>query len=226
MHTHKFLKPFLLLIGFLQFTVAPYAQQNPPFWNEINAFKKSDSAHPVPKHEILFVGSSSFTKWQDVQSYFPAYPIINRGFGGSSFPDVIRYAPDIIFPYDPKQVVIYCGDNDLAFSDTITANTVYLRFVQLFQMIRQKLPSASIVFVSIKPSPSRDRLRPKVIEANQKIKDFLSKQSNTGYVDVFSLMLDSSGKPNDEIFIEDKLHMNAKGYAIWQKAIEPYLLKK
>jgi lysophospholipase L1-like esterase len=29
----------------------------------------------------------------------------------------------------------------------------------------------------------------------------------------------------DEIFIADKLHMNAKGYAIWQKLIEPFLLK-
>jgi hypothetical protein len=27
------------------------------------------------------------------------------------------------------------------------------------------------------------------------------------------------------IFLEDKLQMNPKGYAIWKKEIEPYLLK-
>lgn len=93
-------------------------------------------------------------------------------------------------------------------------------------MIRKHLPSANIVYVAIKPSPSRVKLMPKAKEANSKIKEFLSKQPKTGFVDVFSLMLDASGKPIEDIFIEDKLHMNAKGYAIWQKAIEPYLLKK
>src|SRR5476651_483122 len=81
----------------------------PPFRKDIDAFKRKDSLQMPPKHAILFVGSSSFTKWTDVQQYFPGYPIINRGFGGSSLPDVIRYADEIIFPYDPKQIIIYCG---------------------------------------------------------------------------------------------------------------------
>src|SRR5213596_1026689 len=90
--------------------------QEPPFYNEIQQFKKQDSISFPPKDAILLVGSSSFRKWQDVQSYFPNYTIINRGFGGSVLPDVIRYANDIIIPYHPKQVLIYCGDNDLASS--------------------------------------------------------------------------------------------------------------
>src|ERR1700750_1682811 len=92
-------------------------EQHPPFWNDIQAFKKKDSAQMPPPNQILFVGSSSFTKWTDVQSYFPSYPIINRGFGGSSLPDVIRYENDVIFKYSPKQIVMYCGENDIAGSD-------------------------------------------------------------------------------------------------------------
>jgi len=38
-------------------------------------------------------------------------------------------------------------------------------------------------------------------------------------------MLEENGKPIENIFLDDKLHMNAKGYAIWQKLIEPHLLK-
>jgi lysophospholipase L1-like esterase len=196
-----------------------------PFIADIQNFKKQDSINPPPQHAILFVGSSSFTKWTDVQSYFPNYTIINRGFGGSSFPDVIRYADDIIFPYHPKQVVIYCGDNDLAFADTVTSNTVFDRFKKLFVLIREKMPHENILFVSIKPSPSRARLMPKVVEANDMIKQFLSAQKNASFVDVYHLMLDKGGKPIDDIFIQDKLHMNAKGYAIWQKAMAPYLMK-
>jgi lysophospholipase L1-like esterase len=199
-----------------------YAQA---FRSDIENFKKQDSSNPPPQHAILFVGSSSFTKWTDVQSYFPEYKIINRGFGGSSLPDLIRYADDIIFPYHPKQVVIYCGDNDLAFSDTVSARTVFERLAILFQLIRAKIPNENIVFVSIKPSPSRARLMPKEEVANGMIKEYLAAEKDASFVDVYHLMLDNKGKPVDSIFIEDKLHMNAKGYAIWKKAIEPYLLK-
>lgn len=199
---------------------------HPPFWSDIQAFKKQDSVHPPPKNAILFVGSSSFTKWTSVQKDFPGYTIINRGFGGSSLPDVIRYQNDVIFPYHPKEVVIYCGDNDLAASDTVAAGTVVNRFKQLFSSIRKHLPSASIVYVSIKPSPSRQRLMPKMDSANKMIKAFLAKNKKTGFVDVYHKMLNGDGKtPIDEIFVEDKLHMNSKGYAIWIKAIKPYLVK-
>jgi lysophospholipase L1-like esterase len=199
--------------------------QQPAFYNDIQNFKKQDSTHFPPRHAILFVGSSSFTKWVDVQKYFPAYTIVNRGFGGSSLPDVIRYADDIIFPYQPKQVVIYCGENDFASSDTVTVQTVFERFKQLFKMIRSRLDNVSVLYVSMKPSPSRERLRPKFEEANKLIKEYLGKKKNAVYIDVYHKMLNADGSPMKDIFLEDNLHMNAKGYAIWQKIIEPYLMK-
>ncbi len=107
------------------------------------------------------MGSSSFRMWKNVQQDFPGYTIINRGFGGSSLPDVINYADEIIFPYEPKQIVIYCGENDLAASDTVTAQMVVDRFKALFFLIRDRMPDVPVVFVSIKPSPSREKLWPK-----------------------------------------------------------------
>ncbi len=200
--------------------------QQLPFYDEIQQFKKQNSISFPPKNSILFVGSSSFRKWQDVQSYFPKYKIINRGFGGSTLPDVIRYANDIILPYHPKQVVIYCGDNDLASSDTITPEIVTDRFKTLFHIIRKYLPAANIAYVSIKPSPSRKQLMPKMKRANMQIKSYLGKQKNTSFIDVYQPMLLPDGKPRPEIFLEDSLHMNEKGYAIWKKTIQPHLIKK
>ena len=197
----------------------------PPFWKDIQNFKKQDSISFPRKNAILLIGSSSFTKWTDVQTYFPKHPIINRGFGGSTLQDVIRYADDIITPYQPKQIVIYCGENDLASSDTVTAQMVLDRFIQLFSIIRQHDPSVRLAFVSLKPSPSRQHLWPKMVEANQLIKDFLATQKKTAFIDVYSKMFNNDGTVMQDIFIEDNLHMNAKGYAIWQKIIEPYLIK-
>ena len=138
-----------------------YAQ---PYSKEIAIFKKQDSVWFPPANAILFVGSSSFTKWTDVQSYFPDYPIINRGFGGSAITDVIRYESDIIFPYKPKQIVIYCGENDIAGDSTVTGKIVFERFKQLYGDIRQHLSNVPIVYISMKPSPSRWAMRNRMME--------------------------------------------------------------
>lgn len=217
----------LILLFCSCLTVVLLFAQSPtlPFRKEIDAFKKSDSLHLPPTKAILLVGSSSFTKWTDVQNYFPAYPIINRGFGGSSLTDVIRYADEIIFPYAPKQIFIYCGENDIAASDTVTAATVLQRFQQLFFIIRAKLPKVPVAFISIKPSPSRWKFEPVIIKANQLIKDFIASQPFTTYINVHDAMLNASGLPMPEIYIGDQLHMNEKGYAIWQKILLPVLKK-
>jgi lysophospholipase L1-like esterase len=196
-----------------------------PFIDEINAFKKQDSASMPPKNAILFVGSSSFRMWSSVQQDFPVHVVINRGFGGSSLPDVIRYADQIIIPYQPKQILIYCGENDMASSDTIAAQTVNSRFQQLFNQIRKALPDVPIAFVSMKPSPSRQHLLKKIANANELIKRFLKDQPKTAYIDVFSAMVDQDGNPNPDLFVDDRLHMNKKGYAIWVQIIGPYLIK-
>ena len=222
----KIFRTFVFFLLLLSVLPAVHAQETAPFYSDIQSFKKQDNTHFPPAHSILFIGSSSFTKWTDVQNYFPGYPIINRGFGGSSLPDVIRYADDIIFPYNPKQVVIYCGENDLAASDTVTANVVFSRFTHLFDLIRNRMPDVPIAFISLKPSPSRAHLMGKMTSANTMIRDFLANKKNAAFIDVYSKMLNPDGTPMKDIFIEDNLHMNAKGYAIWKKVIGPYLVKK
>jgi len=203
-----------------------FAQNTKPaFWNDIQQFRKQDSVQPPPSNAILFVGSSSFTRWTDVQNYFPGYTIINRGFGGSTLVDVLRYEEDVIFKYNPKQILIYCGENDFASSDTITPTTVFNRFKTLFSEIRTVYPKVPIAYISMKPSPSRWNLRDKFMTGNHLIEDYLKKQKNAQFISVWKPMLGSDGKPKKEIFVEDNLHMNAQGYAIWQKIIQPTLVK-
>ncbi|MFT3682206.1 MAG: GDSL-type esterase/lipase family protein [Ferruginibacter sp.] len=197
----------------------------PPFYDDIQAFKRQDSISFPAKHAILFVGSSSFTKWTDVQDYFPGYPIVNRGFGGSTLVDVTNYVNDIIIPYEPKQIVIYCGENDIAYADTIAPYLILVRFQALFNIIRKKYPSVPIAFISLKPSPSRQKLWPKMIKANRLIKNYLSKKRKTAFIDVYHNMFQKDGTIMKEIFTADDLHMNEKGYHIWQKIIQPYLVK-
>lgn len=203
-----------------------FAQQaKPAFWQDIQHFRHLDSVQPPPAHPILFVGSSSFTKWTDVQNYFPGYTILNRGFGGSTLNDLLRYEEDVIFKYDPKQIVIYCGENDIASSDTVTSAVAFDRFKKLYAEIRAMYPDVPVVYISMKPTPSRWQLRDRMMQSNKLIRNYLKKEKNAQFVNVWNAMLGPDGKPKPDIFIEDNLHMNAKGYAIWQKILQPYLLK-
>jgi lysophospholipase L1-like esterase len=219
------MKKLQLILAFLFCCSDINAQLPPPFYEDIQAFKKQDADSMPPKNAILFVGSSSFTMWKDVQDYFPGHTIINRGFGGSTLWDVIRYANDVIIPYHAKQVVIYCGENDIAYADETTPEMVLDRFKQLFKIIRDNDPAVPVAFISLKPSPSRKHLWVKMKKANHLIKKYLAANKKTVFINVWPKMFNKDGTIMKDIFVEDNLHMNAKGYHIWQKAIAPYLVK-
>ena len=209
---------------FLFLSLCSHFTFSQPFKDAILEFQRMDSISMPKKGSILFVGSSSFTNWKDVQDYFPTYPIINRGFGGSSLPDVIRYAQETIIKYAPKQIYIYCGENDIAADPSISADTILNRFKIVYTIIRKQLKkNTPIVYVSMKPSLARWNYESKIVEANGLIKQFIETQKNILFLDVHSAMLDPDGMVKADIFLEDQLHMNAKGYTIWQGIIAPTL---
>lgn len=222
----KKITTLVLYFALLQvFTNQSFAQQRNTFNKEIEAFKNQDKVNPPAEGGIVFVGSSSFRLWTNVQDYFPGYNIINRGFGGSSLLDVIQHASTTIYPYKPSQVLIYCGENDFSYTKNTNADTIFYRFKTLFGMIRNELPRTEIVYVSMKPSVNRLKYLPEMRRANEIIRKYLKKQKRSAYIDVYSKMILADGSPMHDIFKPDNLHMNEKGYAIWQKAIKPYLKK-
>jgi lysophospholipase L1-like esterase len=192
--------------------------QNTPFWNDIKTFKKQDSIAEPTHYKTLFIGSSSFTKWKTLEQDLPEYAPLNRAFGGSTLPDVIRYRAAIIEKYNPERIVIYCGENDIASSDSVTGKIVLERFILLYQHIRKKFPAIDIYYISLKPSPLRWEMRDRMLDANYRIADFCKKQKHTHFISIWKQMLENS-KPNPSLFIEDSLHMNKKGYEIWMKEI-------
>lgn len=184
-------------------------------------FAAEDAAHPPPRDAALFVGSSSIRLWETLAGDFPGVAVINRGFGGSEIRDSTWYADRIVVPYKPRLIVFYAGDNDIASGRS--PRQLHDDFLAFVKRVRRDLPSVPIVFVSCKPSPSRARLLDAQREANALIRAEAARQKRVAFVDVFAPMLDAAGQPRAGLFLEDRLHMNAAGYAIWRDAIAPYL---
>jgi lysophospholipase L1-like esterase len=187
---------------------------------DIAAFEASAQTNPPPKNCIVFVGSSSIKRWTNLVADFPGFPVVNRGFGGSQLADSVNFAERIIVPCQPRQVVIYAGGNDINAGKA--PEVVYGDFVALVAKLRARLPHASIAFISSAPNPARWAQVEKVKRLNALAADYC-RRHHVAFIDVFPLMLGPDGLPTPDIYIADRLHMNAKGYAIWKEAIGPYL---
>ena len=205
---------------------AAEAQTNagPSRWeSEIRTFESADKTNPPPPDAVLFVGSSSIRLWKTLAQDFREYHVINRGFGGSEIADSVAFAERIVIPCRPKTIVLYAGDNDLAAGKS--PQHVFAGFKAFVQKIQAALPGTRIAFLSIKPSPSRWHLAGEIKTANRMIGDFCRRKKRLIYIDVFHPMLGPDGKPRAELFVEDRLHLNPKGYALWTRIIRSRLQK-
>lgn len=217
------MKKIFSLLLLLVVSYSALAQERHAFWDDIQSFKKSDADHPPPKSAILLIGSSSFTKWTDVGTYFPNKTFINRGFGGSTLKDLNFYSDDLLKPYSPKQIIIYCGENDFAADQNVAPKEVFNRFKKFYATIRKYYPKIPVDYISIKFSPSRKNLWPKMAATNQLIENFMKRKPNADYIDITKSMETPDGKIRKDLFLEDMLHMKPEGYELWKKEMEPYL---
>ncbi|MBT8320659.1 MAG: G-D-S-L family lipolytic protein [Eudoraea sp.] len=180
----------------------------------------NDSLWDQNQETIIFTGSSSIRTWENLQSEFPSYQIINSGFGGSHASDLLFYAAELILRYQPRKVFIYEGDNDL--SEGKRPGKILKHINAILARIWLNYPGTEVVLISAKPSIVRWNRRRAFKRLNRRFKRMAKKQPNIGYVDVWTPML-SGKKLKKDLFIEDGLHMNQKGYELWKQAIDPYV---
>ena len=184
-------------------------------------FKEQDASGSPADSVILFVGSSTIENWKTLQEDFPGKPVLNRGVSGTKTIDMVNMFEHLVTPYNPKQVFLYPGDNDIGYK--WTPEEILEQVKRLYSLVREEKPDAGIVFISIKPSPRRVKDMDKIIKANDLIRAFAQSCPDTEYADVFSAMLSPDGGLVPEYYREDGLHLTAEGYKVWKKVISGYI---
>ncbi len=217
------MKSKLFLFLFLVLVKNTNAQQGFPYANEISAFKHQDSISFPKKDGILFIGSSSIRLWDDLEKRFADKPIIKRGVGGCQLSHLVDfYTPFILYPYQPRKIFIYAGENDIAAGEN--AEFVFDKFKKLWEDMNKKLPAASIYYMSIKPSPSRAKFYPEIIKANKYIKEYLASKPKSTYIDLGTVLFKKgTTNPDSTLYKADYLHLNHSGYDRWQKVLNPFV---
>ena len=214
----------VVVLAILLLVLGPTMSAQESQWEPaIAKFEERDAKNPPAKGGIVFVGSSSIRMW-NLKKSFPGWDVLNRGFGGSMTSDSVEFAERIILKYEPRQVVIYAGDNDIARNKT--PQTVFDDTKELFGIIHDALPETKITYIAIKPSIARWNLVGKMREANSMIESYSTQDERIDFVDVDTPMIGEDGQPKPELFIQDGLHMTAEGYSVWNELLLPRLVKK
>lgn len=224
------MKPALLLLLAALVAAAPAAPapaaadapaRTLPFEKEILAYEAADRTNPPPRGAILFIGSSSIRLWKTLAADFPRHAVINRGFGGSQIADSVRYTPRLVLPHRPRLVVLYAGGNDINAGKT--PEQVLADYRAFVQGIHAALPDTRIACISIAPNPARWKQVERVRAANALLEAQTRTDPRLRFINVFPHMLGPDGLPQPDIFVQDRLHMNAAGYQIWTRVVAPFL---
>ena len=187
----------------------------------IAAYEASDAENAPDPGSIVFVGSSSILFWDTLTEDMAPMPVLNRGFGGSEIAHATYFADRIVLPYEPSAIVLYAGDNDIAFG--LSADCTFEDFEAFVAHIRAAARGTPIYYISIKPSPARWTLWQEMQRANQLIEARTTTVSTLHFIDVSEAMLDEQGQPIGELFLADGLHMTTAGYELWTSIVRPRL---
>ncbi len=215
----------LLSVGLCLFALLSgvVAQAAPERWEKvIQRFEKQDVESPPAKGQILFIGSSSIVGW-DLEKYFPELDALNRGFGGSEIADSNFYFKRMVTSYEPRKIVLYAGDNDIAGGKN--AETVVADFKVFYAKVKAEVPGCPVIYVGIKPSIARWNLWPEMKAANDAIAAMAEKDEQLTFFDTAVLTLGEDGKPRADLLKKDGLHLTPPGYEIWSDAIRPLLVR-
>ena len=201
----------------------PEPEKQPyPFEDNILLFERADSINPPPQNAILFIGSSSIRMWQTLKKDMAPLKVINRGFGGSHAEHVLHFMNRIVFPYHPRAIVFYEGDNDI-FAGKSPERVLY-DYQAFADSVHINLPETRLFILSLKPSYNRIKIWPEMEKTNILLKKFCAQYEFLEYIDISRTMFDDQGFLRKDIFLDDQLHMNAKGYALWTEVIRKRLL--
>jgi hypothetical protein len=192
---------------------------------EIVKFENLDKTEKYPSDAVMFAGSSSIRLWSSLAQDMAPYNVIQRGYGGAKLSDYTVYA-DRIFSLHPCQaLVIFIANDIMGTKQDKTPEEVKKLFLNLLKTFRKSHPSSPVFWIEITPSSSRWKVWPQITKANDLIRKACENHRNTYFIKTSFAFLNEKGLPKDELFRDDKLHLNADGYKVWTGIIKVELNK-
>jgi len=187
--------------------------------------KKRSPDGPPRIGEIVCVGSSHMAIWKTVRKDLAPLTIYNFGIGGTTMKDAAdHFARELVIPYKPRAVILYEGSNDIA--RDMTPAEILGHFRRFYGQVRKALPETRFYVLGIVPSPEERFEKWETLEqANTALQKECNTQPWLTFIDTTTGLIGKDGQPRLECFLPKNIHMNAKGYKVWAKAVAPVVVK-
>ena len=175
---------------------------------------------------VVFLGSSSIDFWRErIEKDFPNSHPIDLGLWGTDLAYLQENIDAWTKKYPAKTFVIYSGENDINNEPRRKAFQVAADYRKLLDTIHEKLPSAKVLVLSIKPRVGKEHLwsHGETVKANELLRKELPKLDYVTFLDTYPRMFKPDQTPRDDFYREDGIHLNAKGYDLWRDIVRPHL---
>ena len=187
---------------------------------EIEAFEKLDETRVYPDDAILFIGSSSIRLWKTLEEDMKPFNVIQRGYGGAHFRDMVFFTERILADHKLSMVVCFVANDISGSSRDGTPKEVLGLFKLFVKQVREKHPTIPILQIAVTPTKSRWKYWDKINQVNNLIKAYCEKRENLYFINTVPAYLDKDGQPKPEWFVSDQLHLNTEGYEVWNGLIK------
>lgn len=217
---------FMMLVLFLMNSCISTEQfkKNSTKWEkDIAAFEALDRSEKYPENAVLFMGSSSIRLWSTLQEQMKPYSVIQRGFGGSNMADLSMYTKRIVYPHQFQAVVIFVANEITVSPNDRNARETGALYKEVVHSIREKYQKQPIFLIEVTPSRKRWEKWDQIKETNSELKRICTKEKNMYFIETANFYLNEKGLPREELFRDDKLHLNDAGYKIWGDIIKKKL---
>ena len=200
--------------------------QNPDQWEgAMQNFEALDRTNSYAKDALFFTGSSSIRLWKTLEQDMSPYPVIQRGFGGSKMPDLLRYADRYIKKHAFSAMVVFVA-NDISGatdgSDPSPEEVVSL-YEEFITKVRGYHDEAPIFLMAITPTNSRWQVWEQIKTVNKGLARLADTHKGVIFVPTEDLFLGADGRPISDLFVSDQLHLAPAGYALWTERLRAYL---
>jgi len=216
-------KSFALWIGLavcLESPLTKYEAGVAKWEDEVATLIQHDSVETADGDDVLFLGSSSIRLWESIKQDMAPWTVVSRGYGGAKYSDLAFYVQRLIAAHHPRAIVIFSGNDISSDTELKTPEEIVVLVNHIATTIHNQFPNVDIFFIGITPTPKRWNVWPEISAANEAIKEYCDPKASTHFISTARSYLNEQGMPREELFGEDLLHQNTKGYALWSSIIK------
>lgn len=183
--------------------------------------------------EIVFYGPSNIQMWYSLEKDMLPYKAQNHGMGGCIDPEMIAFAPRMLYAFRPSVVFFQTGSNDLA--NGLSLEQILQNKKEMYGLYLEHMPDTKLVVMSGLPLPNRQEFWADTVKTNNLLKQMCEQTERMYFMDATDAMLSETGPENmktgtgdgryftPEYFRADGIHLNKKGHDVWTARIKQIL---